>query len=89
MIWKENLLNLVHFLGSFLVSDQCDFSGENTVYFYPDCRTALVGTFGNQGQLKSGHVTEIIGVDKDIAKNPHPVFLAPDTDVSYNWIIKN
>lgn len=64
-----------------MVSDQCDFSGNNTVYFYPDCRTALVGTFGVNGQLKTGHVTEIVGVDRDAAHNPEPVFLAPDTDV--------
>ena len=64
-----------------MVSDQIDFSGNNTVYFYPDCRTALVGTFGVNGQLKTGHVTEIVGVDRDAAHNPEPVFLAPDTDV--------
>ena len=65
-----------------MVSDQCDFSGENTVFFYPDCRTAIVGTFGPGGQLKSGHVTEIVGVLRDAAQNPEPMYLAPDTDVS-------
>ena len=73
---------MTYFSGSFMVSDQCNFSGENTVFFYPDCRTAIVGTFGPGGQLKSGHVTEIVGVLRDAAQNPEPVYLAPDTDVS-------
>ena len=68
-----------------MVSDQCNFSGKNTVFFYPDCRTAIVGSFGLNGTLESGHVTEIIGVDSDLAQNPEPVFLAPDTDVS-KWL---
>ena len=72
----------VYVSGSFMVSDQCNFSGSNTIYFYPDCRTALVGTFGPNGQLQAGRVTEIIGLDHDVAHNPEPVFLAPDTNVS-------
>ena len=38
-----------------MASDQCDFSGNNTIYFYPDCRTAILGTFGPNGKLKKGH----------------------------------
>eukprot|EP00093_Oithona_nana_P000825 00825.XXX_3564_2293_1 [CDS] Oithona nana genome sequencing. len=69
-----------------MASDQCDFSGDNTIYFYPDCRTAIIGTFGPNGQLKKGHVTEIIGVDQDPAKNPEPVFLAPDTQEGPEYV---
>ena len=72
------------FPGSFMMSDNCDFKGENTVYFYPDCRTAIIGTFDAKSQLKSGHITELVGVDKDAAFNPEPVFLGPNTDVSAN-----
>ena len=67
-----------------MMSDNCDFKGENTVYFYPDCRTAIIGTFDAKSQLKSGHITELVGVDKDAAFNPEPVFLGPNTDVSAN-----
>ena len=67
--------------GSFLLSDNCDFKGGNTIYFYPDVRSAIIGTFDDKSQLKSGHVTELIGVDKDAAFNPEPVFLGPNTEV--------
>ena len=60
--------------GSFLVSDRCDFSGKNTVYFYPDCRTAILGNFGSNGILESGTVTEIVTVELDAAQNPKPIF---------------
>ena len=63
------------------MSDNCDFKGENTIYFYPDVRSAIIGTFDDKSQLKSGHVTELIGVDKDAAFNPEPVFLGPNTEV--------
>ena len=62
------------------MSDNCDFKGENTIYFYPDVRSAIIGTFDDKSQLKSGHVTELIGVDKDAASNPKPVFLGPNTE---------
>ena len=66
------------------MSDNCDFKGENTIYFYPDVRSAIIGTFDDKSQLKSGHVTELIGVDKDAAFNPEPVFLGPNTEVGYS-----
>lgn len=66
-----------------MVSDQCNFSGPNTIYFYPDCRTAIVGNFGLNGILESGHMTEIVGVDQDAAQNPEPYFLAPDVEVNH------
>ena len=66
--------------GSFMMSDNCEFIGENTVYLYPDCRTAIIGNFDDKSHLRSGQVTEIISVEKDQAFNPEPVFLAPDSN---------
>jgi hypothetical protein len=64
-----------------MVSDNVDFSGSNTAYFYPDCRTAILGTYGQQGQLVEGLVTEIIGLDMDACMNMTPIFMAPDPKV--------
>ena len=60
--------------GSFLVSDNLQFSGDKTAFFYPDCRTALVGTFDKDGQMLKGQATE----DALIFS---PIFMAPDPEV--------
>ena len=63
-----------------MVSDNLQFSGDKTVYFYPDCRAALVGEFDHEGHLIKGQATEIIGLEQD-ALLFLPIFMAPDQEV--------
>lgn len=46
--------------GGFLVSPSWDFSGNNTMYLYPDCRTVLVGNF-YKGQMVTAQLAQVIG----------------------------
>lgn len=48
--------------GGFVVSDNLEFGGNQTVYLYPDCRTALVGSYSCQGRLVAGQVAEVTGI---------------------------
>lgn len=46
--------------GGFLVSPSWDFSTNNTIYLYPDCRTVLVGNF-YKGQMVQARLAQVVG----------------------------
>ena len=48
-------------LGGFVVSPTLTFSGNDVAYLYPDCRTALVGDFSNNGKMVEARLGEVIG----------------------------
>lgn len=56
--WR--ILNF-YILGGFIVSPKLTFSGIDISYLYPDCRTALVGDFSNNGKMVEARLGEVIG----------------------------
>ena len=48
-------------LGSFLLSSSMEFTSKDTIFLYPDCRTALVGHF-QEGQMVKACLGEVVGV---------------------------
>jgi len=58
--------------GGFLVSRSWTFSGPNVIYLYPDCRTALVGTFQNCDveQARLSEVKDCAGSVQGLVKVP-------------------
>ena len=52
---------ILFFAGGFLVSFNFDFTSRETVFLYPDCRTALVGVF-DRGVMVEAHLGEVVGV---------------------------
>ena len=59
MIYRR-FLNF-YILGGFIVSPQLSFSGIDISYLYPDCRTALIGDFSNNGKMVEARLGEVIG----------------------------
>ena len=47
--------------GGFLVSPSLDFTSQDTVFLYPDCRTALIGTFVME-ELVVAFPAEVMGI---------------------------
>jgi len=63
--------------GGFLVSRSWSFTDNNMIYLYPDCRTALIGSFSSC-DLKSAQLSEVVSCAKScdsilipILSNPH------------------
>jgi len=62
--------------GGFLISQSWDFSGPGMIYLYPDCRTALVGSF--QGcDLKSAKPCEVMSCAKSCDSIIIPILSKP------------
>lgn len=69
--------------GGFLISQSWDFSGPGMIYLYPDCRTALLGSF--QGcDLKSGKPCEVVSCAKSCDSVLIPILSKPK-DVVYSF----
>lgn len=67
--------------GGFLISRSWDFSDNNMIYLYPDCRTGLVGSF--QGcELKAAQPCEVISCVRTVADSvPVPLMSRPGGDI--------
>lgn len=52
------------------MSPRLSFSGTDVSYLYPDCRTAMVGDFGEEGKMVEARLGELVGTHNSTIEEP-------------------